>query len=112
MRDPLTTVKEHLDAVHTGDPEAMAADYAADAVLVRDVVYSGRDAIAVYFTTVPERLGDGRVEFAEPQMEGALVAVAWTLRGGPGDGTSGTDRFEVAGGMIVRQTVTLDGGDF
>lgn len=112
MRDPLTTVKDHLDAVHTGDPEAMAADYAADAVLVRDVAYQGRDPIADYFTTVPERLGDGRVEFAEPRLEGALVAVAWTLVGGPGDGTSGTDRFEVADGMIVRQTVTLDGGDF
>ncbi len=112
MRDPLTAVKDHLDAVHSGGPAAMAADYAADAVLVRDVTYHGRDAIAGYFATVPERLGEGRVEFAEPQMEGALVAVAWTLRGGPGDGTSGTDRFEVADGMIVRQTVTLDGGDF
>lgn len=112
MRDPLTTVKDHLDAVHTGDPEAMAADYAADAVLVRDVAYQGRDAIAAYFTTVPQRLGDGRVEFAEPRLEGTVVAVAWTLVGGPGDGTSGTDRFEVADGMIVRQTVTLDGGDF
>ncbi|MDE0580547.1 MAG: nuclear transport factor 2 family protein [bacterium] len=112
MRDPLTTVKDHLDAVHTGEPEAMAADYAPDAVLVREVTYQGKDAIAAYFTTVPQRLGDGRVEFAEPRLEGALVAVAWKLVGGPGDGTSGTDRFEVADGMIVRQTVTLDGGDF
>ena len=112
MRDPLTTVKDHLDAVHTGDPEAMAADYAADAVLVRNVIYQGKDAIADYFTTVPQRLGDGRVEFAEPRLEGGLVAVAWKLVGGPGDGTSGTDRFEVADGMIVRQTVTLNYGDF
>ena len=112
MRDPLTTVKDHLDAVHTGDPEAMAADYAADAVLVRDITYQGKDAITAYFTTVPQRLDDGRVEFAEPRLEGTVVAVAWKLVGGPGDGTSGTDRLEVADGMIVRQTVTLDGGDF
>lgn len=112
MRDPLTTVKDHLDAVRTGDPEAMAADYAANAVLVRDVTYRGKDTIADYFTTVPQRLGDGQVEFAEPRLEGTLVAVAWTLVGGPGDGTSGTDRFEVAEGMIIRQTVTLDGDDF
>ena len=112
MRDPLTTVKDHLDAVHTGDPEAMAADYANDAVLVRDVTYQGKDAITDYFTTVPRRLGSGRVEFAEPRLEGTLVAVAWTLSGGPGDGTSGTDRFEVADGVIVRQTVALDGRDF
>ena len=112
MRDPLSAVRDHLTAIHTGDPEAMAADYAADAVLMRDVAYRGRDAITGYFTTVPERLGDGRVEFAEPRMEDDLVAVAWKLVGGPGDGASGTDRFEVADGMIVRQTVTLDGGDF
>lgn len=112
MRDRLTVVRDHLAAVRSGDPEAMAADYAADAVLVREVSYRGRDAIAGYFTTVPERLGDGRVEFAQPRLEGALVAVAWTLVGGPGDGTSGIDRFEVADGMIVCQTVTLDGGDF
>ena len=112
MRDPLTVVRDHLAAVHTGDPEAMAADYADDAVLARDVAYQGREAITGYFATVPERLGDGRVAFAEPLLEGGMVAVAWTLLGGPGDGTSGTDRFEVADGMIVRQTVTLDGGDF
>lgn len=112
MRDPLIAVRDHLNAVHTGDPEAMAADYAGDAVLVRDVSYQGRDAIAAYFATVPDRLGDGRVEFAEPQLDGGLVAVAWKLVGGPGDGASGTDRFEVADGLIMRQTVTLDGGDF
>ena len=112
MRDPLSTVQEHLAAVHAGDPEAMAADYADDAVLVRDVSYQGRDAIAAYFATVPDRLGGGRVEFADPRLEDGLVAVAWTLVGGPGDGTSGIDRFEVADGLIVRQTVTLDGGDF
>ncbi len=112
MRDPLTTVKDHLNAVHTGDPVAMAADYTADALLVRDVTYQGKDAIADYFTTVPQRLGDGQVEFAEPRLEDGLVAVAWKLVGGPGDGTSGTDRFEVADGIIVRQTVSLDGGDF
>ncbi len=112
MRDPLSAVQDHLAAVHTGDPEAMAADYADDAVLVRDVAYQGRGAIAGYFSTVPDRLGVGRVEFAEPQLEDGLVTVAWELVGGPGDGASGTDCFEVANGVIVRQTVTLDGGDF
>ena len=112
MRDPLTVVRDHLEAVHTGDPEAMAADYADDALLVRDVDYQGREAITGYFTTVPERLGNGRVAFAEPRLEGDVVAVAWTLVGGPGDSTSGTDRFEVADSLIVRQTVALDDGDF
>ncbi len=105
-------VADHLGAVATGDPEAMAADYAADAVLVRDVTYEGRDAIAGYFATVPDRLGEGQVEFAEPRLDGDQVAVAWRLVGGPGDGTSGTDRFEVTNGLITRQTVTLNTPDF
>jgi ketosteroid isomerase-like protein len=112
MRDAVTVVRDHLAAVHTGDPDAMAADYSTNAVLEREVAYRGRAAIAGYFATVPARLGGGRVEFDEPHLEGELVAVSWTLVGGPGDGTSGKDRFEVAGGMIIRQTVTLDGGDF
>ncbi len=112
LRDPVTVVQDHLAAVHLGDPEAMAADYADNAVLERDVTYEGREAIAGYFATVPERLGDGRVEFAPPRWEDEWVSVAWKLVGGPGTGTSGTDRFEVVDGVIVRQTVTLNAGDF
>ena len=124
MRDPITTVKDHLDAVHTGDPEAMAADYAADAVLVRDVTYQG-DAVLGARCDLPGQRRHCRLLHHRAGM--VMTTRRWpggvrpasngrriggrgmgAAVGGPGNGTTGTDRFEVAEGMIVRQTVTLD----
>lgn len=113
-RSPRAAVEDHLGAVLTGDPAAMAADYAPDAVLVRhDASYEGAAVIAEYFTSVPERLGGGEVRFGERRGEGeGRVSVRWRIAGGPGDGTSGRDTFTVAGGFIVHQTVALDDADF
>ncbi len=113
-RTPRQVVENHLAAVLGGDPAAMAADYAADAVLVRhDATYDGAAVIAEYFTSVPGRLGGGAVVFGERRDAGDdSVSVRWRIEGGPGDGTSGCDTFTVAGGFIVHQTVALDDVDF
>ena len=113
-RGPRQVVEDHLAAVLSGDPAAMAADYAPDAVLVRhDASYEGAAVIAAYFTSVPERLGSGEVRFGERRHEGQdRVSVRWRIAGGPGDGTSGRDTFTVAGGFITHQTVALDDADF
>ena len=113
-RSARRVVEDHLAAVLTGDPYAMASDYADDAVLVRpDASYEGAAVIAEYFTSVPERLGSGEVRFGERTAEGDdRVAVRWSIVGGPGDGASGRDTFTVAGGLIVYQTVALDYADF
>jgi len=107
-------VEDHLAAVLGGDPAAMAADYAPDAVLVRhDASYDGAAVIAEYFTSVPQRLGGGEVVFGERRDAGDdSISVRWRISGGPGDGTSGCDTFTVAGGFIVHQTVALDHADF
>lgn len=113
-RSPRQVVEDHLAAVLTGDPAAMAADYAPDAVLVRhDASYEGAAVIAEYFTSVPQRLGGGGVVFGERRDAGdGSVSVRWRISGGPGDGTSGCDTFTVTGGFIVHQTVALDNADF
>ncbi len=113
-RSPRQVVEDHLAAVLGGDPAAMAADYAPDAVLVRhDASYDGAAVIAEYFTSVPARLGGGEVRFGERRVESdGSVSVRWRIAGGPGDGTSGRDTFTVAGGFIVHQTVALDEADF
>lgn len=92
----------------------MAADYAPHAVLRRpDATYRGRTAIAEYFSTVPERLGGGVVEFTDPAPDvDGWIAVSWRIVGGPGDGARGRDRFLVDADGIVAQTVVLDGADF
>ncbi len=113
-RSTRQVVEDHLAAVLTGDPAAMAADYAADAVLVRHAAsYAGAAVIAEYFTSVPGRLGGGEVCFGERTTEsGGRVSVRWRIAGGPADGTSGRDTFTVAGGLIIHQTVALDDADF
>ena len=113
-RTPRQVVEDHLAAVLSGDPAAMAADYASDAVLVRhDSSYGGAAVIAEYFTSVPPRLGGGEVVFGERRDAGdGRISVRWRISGGPGDGTSGCDTFTVTGGFIVHQTVALDDADF
>jgi predicted SnoaL-like aldol condensation-catalyzing enzyme len=110
-RATYTVARDHLDAVLTGDPEAMAADYALDAKLTRgDEVHEGRPAILAYFRTVPERLGDSIVVFDDLAAEGNIAIVQWHLSGGAA--ASGTDTLRVADGLIVDQMVHLNTSDF
>jgi ketosteroid isomerase-like protein len=112
--DPTDVVRSHLAAVSAGDPGAMAADYAPEAVLVRpDATYDGRDTIAAYFATVAGRLAGGQVRFDDPVTdEDGGVVVRWRINGGAADGVSGVDRYVVGGGGIVYQQVQLDADDF
>ena len=116
-REPLappSVVRRHMDAVLSGDPAAMAADYAHDAVIERpDQTIVGRDAIAEYFRGVPTRLAGGRVTFESVDVHDAEhVTFHWRLLGGPADGTAGADTVVVRDGRIAHQRVQLAAGDF
>lgn len=110
-REPARTVVErHLDAVRHRDVVAMAADYAADALLVRDgTAHDGRRAISAYFRTVPDRLGDAALDLDAPDES---LAVRWRIVRDGAVASSGTDTYTVESGRIVRQVVSLDGTDF
>ena len=113
MNDPRSVAERHLDAVRRSDPVAMADDYHDDAVLVRGTErHQGRDHIAIYFATVPERLAGGRVEVEVESVEGPSVSICWMIRGGPADGTRGHDLLTITGGAISHQVVHLDDHDF
>lgn len=104
--------QSHLDAVEQGDPVAMAADYAPDAVLERgDETYVGREAITAYFATVPARLGAATVVFDAMSIDGNVVTFSWHLEGGP-TRASGTDTCRISAGAILHQVVRLDSSDF
>ena len=101
-----------MEAVLSGDPEAMAADYAPGAVLERaGVSHEGRAAIEAYFETVPARLGAARVVFDGLSVVGTTATFRWHLDGAETP-TSGTDVCTVEGGSIVHQVVRLDTTDF
>ncbi|MDH4278644.1 MAG: nuclear transport factor 2 family protein [Acidimicrobiia bacterium] len=105
-------INRHLAAVTARDPVALAADYAPDAVLRRGAdEHRGWRAIADYFDSVPARLGG--LHFSSQLSSQEPTTVRWEIT----DGTNavvarGTDRYRVAGGRIVEQTVELDTPDF
>jgi ketosteroid isomerase-like protein len=112
-RNPNEVVGHHLDAVRSGDADAMASDYAEHAVIERpDATYRGRPAIREYFRSVPDRLGDGTVVFDDVDTGLDGTVVTWHIEGGPGDGTRGHDTLVVDDGAIVHQRVKLAGPDF
>lgn len=111
-RDVLQVARHHLDAVRSGDPELMARDYAAHAVLERPgEVFEGKAAIAAYFRSVPARLGPASVVFDELTVDDDVATFRWHLEGGPAS-VSGTDTCTISDGAIVHQVVRLDDGDF
>ena len=113
-RSPVEVVRRHLDGVASGQVAAMAADYALDAVLVRpDGERHGWRAIADYFDTVPERLGDGVVVFDGVETEGDTGAnVPWRIERAGQTIAAGTDTYTVVEGRIRRQVVALTSSDF
>jgi ketosteroid isomerase-like protein len=111
-RTPEQVARDHLAAVESGDPAAMAVDYAEDAVLERpDATFAGKVAIEQYFTTVPERLGEASVVFDELVVNGPRAVFRWHLEP-TATPVSGRDECRIEHGYIVHQRVTLDRDDF
>lgn len=111
-RDAEQVARDHMSAVMSGDPLAMAADYAVDAVLERaGSVYEGREEIEAYFASVPSRLGAAKVVFDSLKIVGGTATFRWHLEGSEMP-ASGTDTCEVSNGLITTQTVRLDASDF
>ena len=112
-RSPMEVATAHLDAVVRGDPAAMAADYADDAVLERPGErFVGSAAIEGYFRTVPDRLGGATVAFDGVVVADDEVTFSWHLEGVSGPAVSGTDTCVIQDGLIVHQRVRLDADDF
>lgn len=112
LKEPHRVVRDHMDAVLSGDPVAMAADYAPGAVLERaGVVYEGRDAIEAYFVTVSARLGAARVVFDGLSVDDCIATFRWHLDGSDRP-ASGTDVCTLEDGSIVHHTVRLSTTDF
>jgi limonene-1,2-epoxide hydrolase len=107
-------VLQHLSAVSTRDPVAMASDYTLDAVLARpDAQHTGWSEIADYFETVPARLKDRELVFGKVEAtDHHRAEVAWEITVAEGRVASGRDEFVVTEGRITHQRTLLDSDDF
>ncbi|MEG3586736.1 MAG: nuclear transport factor 2 family protein [Actinomycetota bacterium] len=112
MLTPQEVAEQHISAVLGGDPVLMAADYAYDAVLIRgDKIYNGKDEILDYFKSVPERLGNDRLEFTRFNVCGDEATFSWQIVGDTIK-ASGQDVLVISDGLIIKQEVFLSNSDF
>jgi len=103
---------DHMEAVRSGDPVAMAADYAPKAVLERGGdVFEGHAAIEAYFETLRSRLDSATVVFDELSVVGETATFRWHLEGS-NIPASGTDVCRIEQGNIVHQVVHIAMHDF
>jgi hypothetical protein len=112
MLTPQKVAEQHITAVLRGDPVLMAADYASDAVLIRgDDIYYGKNEILDYFKSVPERLGNDKLEFLSFNVAGDKATFAWQIVGDTIK-ASGQDVLIISNGLIIEQKVFLSDSDF
>ena len=110
--ETLAIVKSHLDAVLSGNPAAMAVDYAESAVLIRGTdIYSGITEIENYFKSLPERMRCSKIEFFEPQVSGKIVTFNGKLKIDIAH-FEGLDTLVISNGKIVKHLVELLSEDF
>ena len=112
MLTPEEVARQHITAVLGGDPVLMAADYADHAVLIRsDEIYNGKDEILDYFKSVPDRLGNNKLEFLRFSVCENEATFSWQIVGDTIK-ASGQDVLVISDGLIVKQEVFLSDSDF
>ena len=103
-------VAHHLEASGKGDVEAVAADYADNAILILpDTVVRGKKAIRETFAKL---LTPGASQLApvvteKRVFEGDIGYIVWTQNAGKPGEVRGSDTFVVRNGKIVTQTVMM-----
>jgi uncharacterized protein (TIGR02246 family) len=107
---PEQIIQRHIEAGNRGDPAAMAADYADNAmVLQAGTSVQGRAAIQAMFARLFGSGAQQKVTITPVKVwsEGDVGYVSWTANGGA---IKGTDDFLVRGGKILVQAVYIGAG--
>lgn len=105
-RSPTEIINHHLAAAAAGDADAMASDYAEDAVVLQPgQVVHGRPAIRALFARM---FGPGgqtpKIKPDKISEDGDVGLVAWHMEGSP---VTGNDSFVIRDGKIVVQAVFI-----
>ncbi len=104
---PEQIVNHHLTAAGAGDANAVARDYADDAVLIMpDNTYKGRPAIRSVFEQLLAKKAPPLV-VKRKVFEGDVGYLTWSMNAGKPGEVDGSDTFVVQNGKIVAQTVMM-----
>jgi uncharacterized protein (TIGR02246 family) len=104
-RTPVQVLDDHLDALNKHDPEAVVADYAADAVLILPgAAIEGADAIKAAFAETFTQLPGAVFTKTSVTEAGGTILLEWTLESDVATASDGIDTVVVKDGLIVAQT--------
>jgi ketosteroid isomerase-like protein len=104
-RSPQEILAHHGRAMGTEDVDALLADYAPDAVLLRaSGAARGHDALRQFFTGMFAELPHATWDLKTTVFEGDALYVEWAAAGGGKRIDDGVDTFVFADGLIRLQT--------
>jgi ketosteroid isomerase-like protein len=107
-RTPQDIMTDHLAAVASGDPDAVAADYADDAVLVTvDGVRTGRAAVRDFFAGALAAVGDAEFSMGAMVFTGDAALITWGATSPRARVTDGVDTLVFDGDRIRLQTTVF-----
>jgi hypothetical protein len=104
---PQAVFERHVAALSAGDFDSLAADYAADAlVLTPTGEYRGRPAIRELFERLMHDLPDVSLEAQLTVFADDLLLLHWTADSVSNHIPDGVDTFVFRGGQIQAQTIS------
>ncbi|MGY1780252.1 nuclear transport factor 2 family protein [Geodermatophilus sp. SYSU D01036] len=107
-RTPQEVFEHHVAAIGAADVDAIAADYAEDAVLITpDQVLRGRDGVRQLFSTLLGELPDAAWEVPTRVFEGDVLFIEWSAVAEKARVLDGVDTFVFRDGEIRLQTVRM-----
>ncbi len=106
MADPHAVFQRHWNAVQSGDFDAIAADYAADARLIRpEQVYTGHDGCHAFFKALFADLAGFEARQESVTVAGDTVLLIWSGMHADGRSARGVDTFVIRDNLIQVQTL-------
>lgn len=107
-RTPQDVLTDHLAAVASGDPDAVAAHYAEDAVLLTaDGPRSGRTAIRDFFADALAAVPQAEFSMGAMVVAGDAALVTWSATSPRARVTDGVDTLVFDGDRIRLQTTVF-----
>ena len=107
-RTPQEIFQAHIAAIGAGDVDAVAADYAEDALFITpDGVVRGRDGIRSAFAGLLGELTDATWDIPTQHFVDDVLFIEWTAVAEKARVLDGVDTFVIRDGEIRLQTVRL-----
>lgn len=101
--------QHHWDSIQLGDMDAIAQDYADDAILIRpDRRFYGHKGCRKFFAELFEELDGFTAEQHSVTIDETVILLEWRATHADGRTATGVDTFVIEDGKIQTQTLAFD----